>query len=144
PLNRLLLRRFVAHEFPTVEIAEACDGKQAVAMFETTMPHLVVLDLHMPELDGWQAAGTIRRHPGGLTVPILALSVDASPGAEAKAVRAGFQEFVAKPISDYSALKTRLAFWLTPRDVRSGEPLSLTPSPTCEACRVGTKRASAA
>ena len=42
------------------------------------------------------------------TCPILALSVDASPNAEANAVRAGFKEFIAKPISDYSALKARL------------------------------------
>jgi len=143
PLNRLLVRRFVDKEFPNVVVLEACDGEQAVAMFESERPHVVLLDLHMPKLDGWQAAGAIRRLPGGATLPVLALSVDASPGAEAKAVRAGFQEFIAKPISDYSALKARLAHWLTPRDER-GQAVPFAPSATCRACREGTARVSAA
>src|SRR6185369_4632463 len=106
-------------------------------------PHVVVLDLHMANLDGWQAARTIRRCEGGMTVPILALSVDASPGAEANAVRAGFQEFIAKPISDYSALKSRLEYWLTPCDGR-GQAIAPAASPTCEACRGGAKSATVA
>jgi CheY-like chemotaxis protein len=143
PLNRLLVRRFVTREFPNVDVLEATDGQQAVALFDAYKPHLVLLDLHMPELDGWQAARAIRRRARGLEVPLLALSVDASPGAEANAVRAGFQEFIAKPISDYSALKARLEFWLTPRDAR-GRALASRPTPGCEACRGGGKSASAA
>ncbi len=143
PLNRLLVRRFIAREFPNVDVVEACDGEQAVTLFAAEKPHLVLLDLHMPTLDGWQAARTIRRSDGGLTVPILALSVDASPSAEANAVRAGFQEFIAKPISDYSALKSRLEFWLAPRDER-GRPFTPAPSPTCDHCRGGAKSATAA
>jgi signal transduction histidine kinase/CheY-like chemotaxis protein len=134
PLNRLLVRRFVVQEFPLVDVLEACDGEQALAMFDAHAPDLVLLDLHMPQLDGWQAASAIRRRPRGLDVPILALSVDASPGAETNAMRAGFQEFIAKPISDYSALKARLAHWLGPRDAR-GRALPPVPSPTCDACR---------
>jgi signal transduction histidine kinase/ActR/RegA family two-component response regulator len=143
PLNRLLVRRFIAKEFPRVDVLEACDGEQAVAAFETHHPDLVLLDLHMPQLDGWQAASAIRRRPRGLEIPIVALSVDASPMAEANAVRAGFQEFIAKPISDYSALKARLEFWLGPRDAR-GRAITPAPSPTCAMCRGEGKRASAA
>jgi CheY-like chemotaxis protein len=133
PLNRFLVRRFVKLEFPLVDVLEACDGEQAVAMFEAQAPDLVLLDLHMPTLDGWQAAAAIRRRPRGLDVPIVALSVDASPTAESNAVRAGFQEFIAKPISDYSALKARLTYWLGPRDAR-GKAITVAPSPSCEQC----------
>lgn len=143
PLNRFLVRRFVTQEFPMVDVLEACDGEQAVAMFEAHHPDLVLLDLHMPQLDGWQAAGAIRRRPGGIAVPIVALSVDASPSAEANAVRAGFQEFITKPISDYSALKARLKYWLGPRDAH-GRAVAPAPSPSCEACRGGAARATAA
>jgi signal transduction histidine kinase/CheY-like chemotaxis protein len=137
PLNRLLVQRFITREFPNVEVLEACDGEQAIAMFDAHRPDLVLLDLHMPELDGWQAASAIRRRPGALDVPILALSVDASPSAEANAVRAGFQEFIAKPISDYSALKARLQFWLSPRGARGarGATMAPVPSANCDACR---------
>lgn len=143
PLNRLLVRRFVASEFPFVDVIEACDGEQAVAGFEAHGPDLVLLDLHMPELDGWQAASAIRRRSGGTDVPIVALSVDASPNAEGKAMRAGFQEFIAKPISDYSALKARLTYWLGPRDAK-GNAIPAMPSPSCDHCRVEARRASAA
>jgi signal transduction histidine kinase/ActR/RegA family two-component response regulator len=143
PLNRLLVRRFVASEFPFVDVLEACDGEQAVAAFEQRHPDLVLLDLHMPQLDGWQAASAIRRRPGGTDVPIVALSVDASPNAEATAMRAGFQEFIAKPISDYSALKARLTYWLGPRDAK-GKAIAVAPNPDCEHCRAVARRAAAA
>ncbi|MEO6025579.1 MAG: ATP-binding protein, partial [Candidatus Binatia bacterium] len=135
PLNRFLVRRFIEREFPEVEVFEACDGEQAVALYEIEKPHIVVLDLHMPNLDGWQAARVIRQREGGRQVPILALSVDASPTAEANAVRAGFKEFIAKPISDYSALKARLEFWLGARDARGRAVTIVGPTPGCDACR---------
>ena len=144
PLNRFLMRRFVAREFPEVEVLEAGDGEQAVEMFEARKPHIVLLDLHMPQLDGWQAAQRIRQCEGGRDVPILALSVDASPEAEANAIRAGFKEFIAKPISDYSALQARLAFWLDLRDTRDRRTTPAAPSAPCESCRRDGTRASAA
>jgi CheY-like chemotaxis protein len=138
------MRRFVAREFPEVEVLEACDGEQAVEMFVTCKPHLVLLDLHMPQLDGWQAAQRIRRCEGGRDVPILALSVDGSPEAEANAIRAGFKEFIAKPIGDYRALQARLAFWLGLRDPHDRRTPAAAPSASCEACRRDGTRASAA
>jgi CheY-like chemotaxis protein len=145
PLNRLLVQRFVTREFPNVDVIEACDGEQAVALYETVRPHVVVLDLHMPNLDGWQAARHIRQREGGRDVPILALSVDASPSAEANAVRAGFKEFIAKPISDYSALKARLTYWLSPRDARGRVVPTPASTARCEQCgRDGSKSVSAA
>jgi CheY-like chemotaxis protein len=144
PLNRFLVRRFVAREFPQVDVLEACDGEQAVAMFEAHKPHIVLLDLHMPRLNGWQAARAIRQREGGRDVPNNAVSVDASPMAEANAIRAGFREFIAKPISDYGALKARLAVWLGPRDASGRSSVPTTSSPTCDACRLAAKSATAA
>jgi CheY-like chemotaxis protein len=137
PLNRFLIRRFFEREFAEVEIIEACDGEQAVALFSAHRPDLVVLDLHMPQLDGWQAARAIRQLGGGRETPLLALSVDASPLAEANAMRAGFQEFIAKPISDYSAVKSRLEHWLA---LRAAQP-ERGPKRDCDACRLEAGRA---
>ena len=134
PLNRLLIERFVTKEFPEVEVIEACDGAQAVKMYEAHRPDIVVLDLHMPELNGWQAATAIRQCDGGREVPLLALSVDASPMAESNALRAGFREFIAKPISDYSALRARLAHWLAIRAAQKERLRALAPQ-DCGACR---------
>ncbi len=132
PLNRFLIRRFFEREFAEVDVVEACDGEQAVTLFGTHRPDLVVLDLHMPQLDGWQAARAIRQLEGGRETPLLALSVDASPLAEANAMRAGFQEFIAKPISDYSAVKARLEHWLALRATQRDR----WPKRECDSCRL--------
>ena len=59
-------------------------------------------------------------------------------------MRAGFKEFIAKPISDYSALKARLTFWLGPRDARDRQTASPVTSATCDTCRREAKKATAA
>ena len=115
-VNRHLLARLLAREMPDVECFEACDGMQALAMVEAHRPDLVLLDLRMPEMDGWQAARRIRELEGGRDVPIIALSVSASEGVEAYAIHAGCNEFVAKPVSDYSTLMGRINHWLGPKD----------------------------
>ncbi|MBI3770617.1 MAG: response regulator [Deltaproteobacteria bacterium] len=101
---------------PDAECFEACNGVEALALVEKHQPDLVLLDLRMPEMDGWQAARRIRELENGRDVPIIALSVTASPGAEAYAIHAGCNEFVTKPVSDYSTLMTRLTHWLRPLD----------------------------
>ena len=108
------------------------------ALYQAHRPDVVLLDLHMPTLDGWQAARRIRELEGGREVPILALSVDASPLAETNAVRAGFKEFIAKPISDYSGLKARIAYWLAQRAHGSAA------AGPCERCTGAPRDASAA
>ncbi len=148
-LNRCLLRRFVARHFPDVEFREAVDGLQATAMFEAEQPDVVLLDLRMPTMDGWQAARRIRSLPGGHDVPIIALTITASSGAETYALHAGCTEFIAKPISDYGVLLSRLEYWLQrtradhPRGAETRRPQRLADSirrehparPSCALCR---------
>jgi len=111
-VNREVMRRLIARQFPDVEVYEACDGLQALALFEAHQPDLVLLDLRMPTMDGWMAARRIRALAGGRDVPILAVTVTASPGAEAYALHAGCNEFIPKPISDYGVLLGRIEHWL--------------------------------
>ena len=146
-LNRALLRRFVARHFPDVEFFEAADGLQATAAFEAEQPDVVLLDLRMPTMDGWQAARRIRSLPGGHDVPIIAITITASSSAEAYALHAGCTEFIAKPISDYSVLLSRLEYWLQqtsanpPKGADTRQPKRLADSsrreqpPTCALCR---------
>jgi signal transduction histidine kinase/DNA-binding response OmpR family regulator len=146
-LNRALLRRFVARHFPDVEFFEAADGLQATAAFEAEQPDVVLLDLRMPTMDGWQAARRIRCLPGGSDVPIIAITITASSSAEAYALHAGCTEFIAKPISDYSVLLSRLEYWLqqtsanhprgadTRRPQRRADSTRRDQPPTCALCR---------
>ncbi len=115
-MNRHLMQRFFQREMPDVECFVASDGVQALALVEAQEPDLVILDLRMPEMDGWQAARRIRELAAGRDVPILALSVTASPGVEAYALHAGCNEFIPKPVSDFRGLMERITHWLRPRD----------------------------
>src|SRR6185369_5286603 len=121
-VNRTLLKRFLAREMPDVECFEACDGLHALALVEAHKPDLVILDLRMPEMDGWQAARRIRELENGRDIPILALSVTASPGVVAHALHSGCNEFIPKPVSDYRGLMDRITHWLRPGEP-SGRPL---------------------
>jgi signal transduction histidine kinase/ActR/RegA family two-component response regulator len=135
PLSRLLMRRFLAQEFPQVEMLEACDGEQALAMAEAYQPDLILLDLRMPEMDGLQAARRIRALEYGRDVPMVAISIDGSPSVEADVMRAGFKEFMLKPVSDYSALKERIAYWLRPDASKRPYGARGTSVPVCALCR---------
>jgi CheY-like chemotaxis protein len=111
-MTRTLLFRFLKEAMPDIEVLEAPDGPQAVAIAEAEQPDVVLLDLRMTEMDGWEAARRIRALPGNDRLPIIATSVTASPEIEEQVRRAGFTEFIPKPVSDYSLLLTRLEHYL--------------------------------
>jgi len=133
-VNRHLMQRFFEREMPDVECFVAADGAAALTLVEAHQPDLVILDLRMPEMDGWQAARRIRELPAGRDVPILALSVTASPGVVAHALHSGCNEFIPKPVSDYRGLMDRITHWLRPGEP-SGRPLEPSGVSTCLLCR---------
>ena len=73
------------------------DGAQAVAAFERGGIDLILMDLHMPNLDGIAATRQIRLLPGGMATPIVALTADALTGERESCLAAGMDEFVTKP-----------------------------------------------
>jgi CheY-like chemotaxis protein len=78
--------------------AEAENGYEAVEIARRCPPRLVLLDLMMPNLDGFAAARKLRADPRTHTVPIYCLSAWVDPAARTKAQRAGCEVFLAKPI----------------------------------------------
>jgi len=111
-MARLLFRRYLDRELPGIELLEAFDGGQALTMVEAHRPDLVILDLQMPEVDGYEATRRIRALDGCRDLPIIATSITAGPRVESAALAAGFTEFVAKPVSDYGPLRARICHWL--------------------------------
>lgn len=85
---------------PEVEVvAEAANGLEALAMAAQLQPAVVLMDLQMPEMDGWEAARQIRqceRETGG-RVPIVALTAHAMGGAQAECLAAGMDGVIVKP-----------------------------------------------
>jgi CheY-like chemotaxis protein len=85
-------------------VRECVDGVQAVRAFETWAPHLILIDFHMPELDGPSAIRRIRALPGGGAVKIVCVTASASDDHRRAALDAGADDFLAKPVRDTQVL----------------------------------------
>ena len=80
------------------EIVIATDGAQGVAMAGETQPDLILMDLSLPVMDGWEAAGRIKAAPGTRHIPVIALTSHAMTGEREKALAAGCDDFDTKPV----------------------------------------------
>jgi CheY-like chemotaxis protein len=90
------------------EIVEASNGEEAVAMVGRERPDLIFMDLKMPVMDGWEATRRIRLLPEGRSIPIIALTAQAMVGDEQKALAAGCDDYVAKPIVDPNVVREKV------------------------------------
>ncbi|MCM2320322.1 MAG: PAS domain S-box protein [Pseudomonas sp.] len=94
--------------------ALASHGAEALAMWRQGDYDLILSDLHMPEMDGYQLAANIRQAEAGQQrIPILALTANALRGEATRAIEAGMDEYLTKPIR-LAALQAALARWLPP------------------------------
>ena len=80
-------------------VFEAGDGIEAVRKARELLPNLIILDLHMPELDGFGAFREIRADARFAATPIMALTASAMRGDRERALSLGFTSYLAKPIS---------------------------------------------
>ncbi|MBA3672592.1 MAG: response regulator [Gemmatimonadaceae bacterium] len=79
-------------------VLEAHDGHQAVAMTRSERPDLVLMDISIPGLDGWEATRILRADPATKDVPIIALTAHALPDDRERATMMGFTAYLAKPV----------------------------------------------
>ena len=82
----------------------ATDGAQGVAMAASEQPDLILMDLSLPVLDGWEATRRIKAAPETSRIPIIALSAHAMAGDAEKALAAGCDDFDTKPVELQSLL----------------------------------------
>jgi PAS domain S-box-containing protein len=99
PVNQMLITRLLTKRGHQVTVAG--DGNVAVAAFERGHFDLVLMDIQMPELDGFQATAEIRRRQGNAAerVPIVALTAHAMSGDRERCLAAGMDSYLTKPIS---------------------------------------------
>jgi CheY-like chemotaxis protein len=92
-------RRIVAKTL-TVEgyqIIEATDGVQALAHAQAELPDLILMDLALPNMDGWEATRRLKSDPRTRTIPVIALTAIAMRGDEEEARAAGCDDYITKP-----------------------------------------------
>ena len=80
------------------EVVAAPDGEQGCAMALSERPDVILMDLEMPVVDGWEATRRLKDDPQTRDIPIIALSAHALAGEREKALGAGCDEFDTKPI----------------------------------------------
>jgi CheY-like chemotaxis protein len=98
PDNRALIHRLLGDAGFAVRLAE--DGQQAVELFGEWHPHLILMDMRMPVLDGYEATRRIRALPGGSEVKIVALTASAFREERDAILATGCDEMVRKPIEE--------------------------------------------
>lgn len=101
--NLLMLHRRLSRAGFEVMIAR--DGVQGVAEAISSPPDLIVMDLNLPGLDGWEATRRLKGRPETKTVPIIVLSAHSEEGHRRKALAAGCDEFEAKPVNFEELIK---------------------------------------
>ena len=104
--NQELVTRFLKREGHRVLMA--ADGLAGVRAAQTHIPDLIVMDLGLPELDGWAAAKRVRSNPETAHIPIIALSAHTLSDDVHKAVEAGIDAYETKPVV-YQRLMRKIA-----------------------------------
>jgi CheY-like chemotaxis protein len=81
-----------------IEVLTAEDGEKGCEAAAKERPDIILMDLEMPNVDGWEATQRLKRDPETREIPIIALSAHALAGSREKALAAGCDEFDTKPI----------------------------------------------
>jgi CheY-like chemotaxis protein len=94
---RQLLRHIIDLR-PGVILLEAENGAQGLAMALSRKPDLILLDIHLPDMNGFKVFEHLQKNPDTANIPVVAMSGSASPSDIEKGLRAGFRQFLPKPI----------------------------------------------
>ncbi|MBN2778632.1 MAG: PAS domain S-box protein [Bacteroidales bacterium] len=97
--NMLLTKHIIQTLIKNAIIIEATGGQEGIDMFQESNPDLIFLDIHMPQISGYQVAEEIRKMENGKVVPIIAISAGTLSDEKEKCIKAGMNDFITKPAS---------------------------------------------
>ncbi|MDB4914174.1 MAG: response regulator receiver [Gemmatimonadetes bacterium] len=111
--NRIIYSTVLRHV--GYDVVEAQDGVSAVALARSEHPDLILMDISIPELDGWEATKILRHDPSTKDIPIIALTAHALADDREKAAQFGFSSYLAKPVEPRLVL-AEVRRWIGPTD----------------------------
>jgi CheY-like chemotaxis protein len=103
-MNRDMLARRLARR--GYEVLVAVDGAEGIASAQKQVPDLILMDMSLPVVDGWEAARRLKADPGTASIPIVALTAHAMAGDRNKALNAGCDAYQTKPVELPRLLET--------------------------------------
>jgi two-component system cell cycle response regulator DivK len=102
------------------EVLVATDGQEGIAMAQRELPDLVLMDLSLPDLDGWEATRRLKKDATTQHIPVIALTAHAMSGDREKAIDAGCDEYDTKPI-DLRRLLSKMVRFVDDPEASGGE-----------------------
>lgn len=96
------------------EVISAKDGQTGIDLALSTNPDLILMDLSLPVIDGWAVTYRLKQNPDSQDIPIIALTAHAMTGDRERALKAGCNDYIAKPIN-MPELKIKIAKFLKSR-----------------------------
>ena len=96
--NRDLIVQLLEDQY---EVLTAADGDEGIQRAERDRPDLILMDLSLPVIDGWEATRRIKANEALRHIPIIALSAHAMAGDEAKALQSGCDDYISKPLDEH-------------------------------------------
>jgi CheY-like chemotaxis protein len=96
-LNRELIVQLLEDKY---RVIEAVNGQEGLELAELERPDLIVMDLSLPVMDGWEATRRLKAHDELRSIPIIAITAHAMVGDEEKALAAGCDDYLVKPLDE--------------------------------------------
>ena len=107
--NRIIYSTVLRHT--GFEVVEAHDGVQAVELARSVLPDLILMDISIPKIDGWEATRILRSEPATRDIPIIALTAHALADDRERAATGGFTSYLAKPVEP-RAVVAEVRLWI--------------------------------
>jgi len=103
----MLARRLTRRGY---QVISAADGRRGIAMAQEQSPDLIIMDMSLPEIDGWEATRRLKADPATRVIPIVALTAHAMASDRKKAMDAGCDDYHTKPVDFESLVRSLEAF----------------------------------
>ena len=116
--NRIIYSTVLRHV--GYDVVEAEDGVRAIELARSTKPDLILMDISIPQIDGWEATRILRMDPLTRDIPIIALTAHALPDDREKAAQVGFTAYLAKPVEP-RAVVAEVRRWIGAGESTAGQ-----------------------